>query len=309
MLVLDAGDRPRRHRRARRTRGSTIIRRSARIARLAGRGAAAHRGHAEAEAARAALRWVRRRRASGARRTATADHDVRSAVGAARFARGRTIAAGDDARRARPQLARARRADDGARGSVSGHGRRGGASRPPRRSPISRRVDAGSDRGRPGARQPDRSPSDAEHDRVSRRGTDRGRRASCARVSLPTWILPLARMFATHRRRGPRAPATRSRGRSIFAANHQSHIDGPVILAGAAAALALPRRAGDGEGVLQGALLPGAVHARQAVVHQQPELLPRPRCSSTRSRCRSARPARGRRCATSASSSATATRS
>ena len=55
------------------------------------------------------------------------------------------------------------------------------------------------------------------------------------RVSLPTWILPLGRLFAwmhvdgRERLRGVTSPV-------IFAANHQSHMDGPMIMA------ALPRR-------------------------------------------------------------------
>ena len=56
------------------------------------------------------------------------------------------------------------------------------------------------------------------------------------RVSLPTWILPLARVFAWMTRRGARAPGEDSIGPVIFAANHQSHMDLPVILA------ALPAR-------------------------------------------------------------------
>ena len=50
------------------------------------------------------------------------------------------------------------------------------------------------------------------------------------RASLPTWILPLARVFAWLRVEGlERLDATN--GPVIFAANHQSHMDAPVILA------------------------------------------------------------------------------
>jgi long-chain acyl-CoA synthetase len=55
------------------------------------------------------------------------------------------------------------------------------------------------------------------------------------RVSLPTWILPLARLFAWIRVDG-REQLARLNGPVIFAANHQSHMDTPVILA------ALPRK-------------------------------------------------------------------
>jgi long-chain acyl-CoA synthetase len=50
------------------------------------------------------------------------------------------------------------------------------------------------------------------------------------RVSLPTWILPLARVFAWTRVEG-REHLARIDQPVIFAANHQSHMDGPVILA------------------------------------------------------------------------------
>ncbi|HTM34886.1 MAG TPA: AMP-binding protein, partial [Vicinamibacterales bacterium] len=54
------------------------------------------------------------------------------------------------------------------------------------------------------------------------------------RVSLPTWILPLARLFLKLRVEGlDRLPAA---GPVIFAANHQSHMDTPTIL------IALPSR-------------------------------------------------------------------
>jgi long-chain acyl-CoA synthetase len=49
------------------------------------------------------------------------------------------------------------------------------------------------------------------------------------RVSLPTWILPLARLFVRLDVRGLEHLAD-IRGPVIFAANHQSHLDGPMIL-------------------------------------------------------------------------------
>ncbi len=55
------------------------------------------------------------------------------------------------------------------------------------------------------------------------------------RVSLPTWILPLGRLFAWMRVEG-REHVRRLDAPVIFAANHQSHMDGPMIMA------ALPRR-------------------------------------------------------------------
>ncbi len=49
------------------------------------------------------------------------------------------------------------------------------------------------------------------------------------RASLPTWILPLGRIFASVDVRGL-DHLTRVQGPVIFAANHQSHFDTPVIL-------------------------------------------------------------------------------
>ena len=50
------------------------------------------------------------------------------------------------------------------------------------------------------------------------------------RVSLPTWILPLARLFAWMRVEG-REHLQGLEGPVIFAANHQSHMDTPVLMA------------------------------------------------------------------------------
>ncbi|MGH9660708.1 MAG: 1-acyl-sn-glycerol-3-phosphate acyltransferase, partial [Bryobacteraceae bacterium] len=64
----------------------------------------------------------------------------------------------------------------------------------------------------------------------------RGRLARAVRrVSLPTWMLPLARVFLWLRVEG-RVHLAPLDGPVIFAANHQSHLDGPAILA------ALPAR-------------------------------------------------------------------
>ena len=49
------------------------------------------------------------------------------------------------------------------------------------------------------------------------------------RISLPTWILPLARLFAWTRVEGLEHLAAIP-GPVIFAANHQSHMDAPVIM-------------------------------------------------------------------------------
>jgi long-chain acyl-CoA synthetase len=55
------------------------------------------------------------------------------------------------------------------------------------------------------------------------------------RISLPTWILPLARVFMKMKVEGLEHLAA-LKGPVVFAANHQSHMDGPAVL------IALPRR-------------------------------------------------------------------
>ena len=55
------------------------------------------------------------------------------------------------------------------------------------------------------------------------------------RISLPTWILPLARVFMQLKVEG-REHLDAVRGPVVFASNHQSHMDTPAIL------IALPRR-------------------------------------------------------------------
>ena len=65
---------------------------------------------------------------------------------------------------------------------------------------------------------------------TSRRGIGRCRLAPSAARACPTWLLPLARVFAWTARRGARASRAID-GPVIFAANHQSHMDTPVILA------------------------------------------------------------------------------
>ena len=127
-----------------------------------------------------------------------------------RFAPGRTGQRGDHDRRARADLARARRADDGARGDISGHRRR---------SKIQRRADRADldaltrplDGRRPSCsgqrRRTDRVPvvesiapgAAAATARASRRGSCRSRRCSCGWTSA-AWITSLdsrARSFSS----------------------------------------------------------------------------------------------------------------
>ena len=85
-------------------------------------------------------------------------------------------------------------------------------------------------------------------------------------------LLPLTRVFAWINVEGLQTSEGHLDGPVIFAANHQSHMDAPVILAALPGPLATARGDRDGQGILQGTLLPRAAHA-QAVVDQQPQLL------------------------------------
>ena len=140
-----------------------------------------------------------------------------------RFAPGRIHRRRDDDRRARIELARARRTDDGARGSAAGDGGRGQV----RRRPDGRRSRSpGPSRSTPlqascRRQQPSRS--------TSLRGTDRRPARALRRASLPTWILPLGRVFARVEVEGLEHLRDLD-DPVIFAANHQSHLDTPVIL-------------------------------------------------------------------------------
>ncbi len=93
------------------------------------------------------------------------------------------------------------------------------------------------------------------------------------RASLPTWILPLARVFAWITRRGPRAPRAASTAPVIFAANHQSHMDTPVILAALPPRLRYRVAPAMAKEFFKAHFFPDAVRP-PGVVHQQPELLP-----------------------------------
>ena len=126
------------------------------------------------------------------------------------------------------------------------------------------------------------------------------------RVSQATWILPLGRIFAWVRVSGLENLEGIS-GPVVFASNHQSHFDVPVIL------MALP-------GAWRARIAPAALKeffkahffpegfSAQAGRSPIASTTTWRRSSSTSSRCRSAKPARGRRCATSARWPATATR-
>ena len=137
----------------------------------------------------------------------------------ARYTGGRALDAGRDARRAGPQLARAHRDDGGARRGAQHDDRRNGVFECRRRSPIS----SGCGRAR-------RSGTGARAGGVpvveSRAAVPRASRGQPVGVPASAH----ARVRVDQGRRIARI-CTTCKGPVIFAANHQSHMDVPVILA------------------------------------------------------------------------------
>ena len=91
-------------------------------------------------------------------------------------------------------------------------------------------------------------------------------------IAQPGFLLPLTRVFAWIKVEGLQNLHTVT-GPVIFAANHQSHMDVPVILAALPGEMAPPRCHGNGQGILQGALLSRGVLARKEI-RQEPRVLP-----------------------------------
>ena len=168
---------------------------------------AAHRGHAEAEAPRAAARGSNRASRPPARprrRRATVRRRRRALRGGPRRPGRR-----DDARGAGPQLARAGRAADGARGAVPDDvdegafadartvgdlrgARRGPADRTRRAEPAARGGASAAGRAaRRDGRRPARRRRQRGRDAVRLPVWNRRGRPGSAGISLPTWILPL----------------------------------------------------------------------------------------------------------------------
>ena len=179
----------------------------------------------------------------------------------ARYTGGRAARAWRHARGNGAQLARAHRDDGGARRRAQHHDRRD-------------RVLERQDHRRPRtADRPHRPPRSRRPSRwSSHRGIARCRSARFARSLSPAFLLPLTRVFAWIKVDGLQNLHD-VKGPVIFAANHQSHMDVPVILAALPGQMAPPRRHGDGEGIFQGAFLSRGVHARKAI-RQEPRVLP-----------------------------------
>ena len=83
------------------------------------------------------------------------------------------------------------------------------------------------------------------------------------RASLPTWILPIARLFAWIRVEGREHLERIQRTGDLRGQSPEPH-GHAGDLRGAARALPLSRRPGHGQGILQSAFLPGAILTRRA---------------------------------------------
>ena len=102
---------------------------------------------------------------------------------------------------------------------------------------------------------------------------NRGRIARVIRrVSLATWILPLGRLFTWIHVEG-RAHLDSVEGPVLLAANHQSHLDVPVILAALPARRRYRVAAAMAKEFFEAHFHPERPHAAR-VAHQQPQLLP-----------------------------------
>jgi long-chain acyl-CoA synthetase len=106
----------------------------------------------------------------------------------------------------------------------------------------------------------------------SRRGTAAPRSRLLRRASLATWILPLARVFAHVRVEGLEHLA-RLEGPVVFAANHQSHMDTPGILAAMPGSCARGWRWRWPRSSSRPHFFPDQ-HTVAGARHQRPELLP-----------------------------------
>ena len=243
---------------------------------LAGRRAAAHRRHPQAEAARGEALGRRRHDGDGAGPATGAPTACSPRCSASRPA----AATSDRTRRSRPSASArsTRRAADGDRGARADDASTSRPSRTRGRSAIWRvwpvkapAIDVGPARGR-------RRQAVALARRTPVRGLATARSSFPTwnrrwpftwfrNASLPTWILPLGRgvrLGEGRRARAPRGPARPGRLRRQ-PSEPPGRADDPVVAAGA---LALPGRHRHGQGVLQGPLLPRAVRA-QGVAHQQ----------------------------------------
>jgi long-chain acyl-CoA synthetase len=126
------------------------------------------------------------------------------------------------------------------------------------------------------------------------------------RLSLATWILPLARVFAHARVEGLQHLDGLS-GPVVFASNHQSHMDVPVILSALPGRLRARVAPAMAKEFFKRTSSPLAI--RGASASPTGSTITSRRSTSTRSRCRSAKRVHVKHCSTSVSSRVAAGRS